>query len=214
MRLERLVLLALLLAGQAGALAADGPPTGREDFLKAVQSLRAGRFSSARRGLERALAADPSSVEARFYLGQCLYHLGRLDDAKLQLEQAARSEPAMPVTHYYLGRLAYDRRDLGGAFQELRLANSLDPGLPMVHYYLGLVYQAHAQPDAAVLEFERALQLQPDLARAAYDLAWIDFHSLGQRQAARTALQRAAAGKPGPVLAKKIRALKRALGNG
>jgi tetratricopeptide (TPR) repeat protein len=199
--------LALVLALLAAPLAGSNPHTGRSAFLKAVQDLRAGRLVSARRRLRIALAADPGSLETRFYLGECQYHLGQLEKARIQLERVAKAEPAMPATHYYLGRLAYDQGRLADAFGELRQANSLDASLPMVHYYLGLVYRSHAQPDAAALEFERALDLEPRLSLAAYDLAWIQFHDFGRTAAARAALKRAKAGTRNAQLRKKIRAL-------
>jgi tetratricopeptide (TPR) repeat protein len=197
------------------ATASDGatqdPAAGRQAFLRAVQDLRAGRMPAACAGLEQALAADPGSIEARFYYGQCLYHLGRLDAAALQLGQVARAEPAMPATHYYLGRLAYDRRRLAEAFEQLRQADSLDPGLPMVHYYLGLVYQAHAQPYAAQLEFGKALDLDPHLGLAAFSLAWVQFHSYGQAAAARASLRKALLANPDAALRHRIDELRKVL---
>ena len=162
--------LFILLSLSSLASAAKDP---RKGFLDALQALKAQRFSEAQPLLEAAVKADPKSVEATFYLGQCLYHEGRLDLAQQRLLKALAMEPTLPPALYYLGRIAYDQNKLSDAFEFLRQADQAAPDLVMVHYYLGLVYQRNQQHLPAELEFQRALELDPSLQKATQALKFL-----------------------------------------
>jgi tetratricopeptide (TPR) repeat protein len=89
-----------------------------------------GRFGKAREAARRALAADPSSVEARLRLGRLAWRLGEPDEARTQLQavvDAGSPTPLVFLAHLFLGGLAEDEGSLPGAVRSYETALTIVP---------------------------------------------------------------------------------------
>ena len=152
---------AFVLRSRAAQLATDGNCTAALpliDQAKAIDSagddsaaLMAGRcyistknFAAAKPALERAVAHDPSSGDARLALGIAKYHLGEKDAARADLEQAEKMLPNNPEAELYLGMILLEQENPAAAVNRLDRSRSLsgDTIEPASNYYAAL---AHAE---------------------------------------------------------------------
>ncbi|MFC5571267.1 tetratricopeptide repeat protein [Lysobacter yangpyeongensis] len=107
---------------------------------------------------ERAVAADPTRLDARINLGRLLHELERLDEAEIVYRDAfaiARSE-----------RNYSDRRDAA-----------------LLHFNLAVLLDDLERADEAIAEYEAALRIDPELADAHYNLALL-FEERGEAKQA------------------------------
>jgi Flp pilus assembly protein TadD len=112
---------------QAPALVEDAPTLGALD--RGLEFLEAGRPNTAKRHLERFVAAHPDRAEGLSALGVCLLELGRSDRALELLRRAAELEPEEPLHHWNVASACKQSERMGGCYLALRdyLGRS-DPG--------------------------------------------------------------------------------------
>lgn len=124
--------------------------------LSAESERRLGHPDTALDFAERALRADATFAEARFYLGLALLDLGRRSEAIAALEQLARSAPALPSEVYLnLGQAYLDDGRLPAAVATLTRGAELAPADRDLHIAL-----ARAQRlSGALVAAERQLTL-------------------------------------------------------
>jgi len=103
-------------------------------------ALARGEPALAARALERAVAWDPASADARALLGHALALLGRSDDARVHLEAAARQAPDSPLARSLLGLYYLRQGNLAAARPHLEAAYDLDPQNPAFALYLASLY--------------------------------------------------------------------------
>jgi TolA-binding protein len=91
-------------------------------FAAAMERYVRGDYAGAASGLRAAIGADPSSIEARFYLGVSELLAGRPAEAIRELERVTRGEdPAFAeAARYYLAKAHLARGDAAAARRELQ----------------------------------------------------------------------------------------------
>jgi tetratricopeptide (TPR) repeat protein len=101
-------------------------------------------FAAAKPALERAVAHDPHSGDARLALGVAKYHLGEKAAARADIEQAQKMLPNNPEAELYLGMILLEEERPAEAISRLDRSRSLngDTVEPASDYYAAL---AHAE---------------------------------------------------------------------
>lgn len=125
-------LIALALAARAQKEAAR---TGRPEFARLLHDTglaqaSGGHFEPAITAFRRALAYDPSFVEARESLAGALCSLGRFDEGIREFEAALQLRPGDAATLHLLGLARLEVRDAVGAERDLREAVRIAPNRP------------------------------------------------------------------------------------
>lgn len=141
-------------------------PTGPAAVALGLDLLQRGRLPEATTVLERAVAAAPGNVEARFLLANALAAGGELDQAIGHYRRVAALTPDRANAHVNLGNALYERGDLAGAASSLNRAQTLDPRDPEIPHNLGNVLVSAGRIEEAKECYRRALALRPDFASA------------------------------------------------
>ena len=113
-----------------------------------------------------ALAVDPSSAQAHYFLGGVLWTAGRADEARSELEQALALLPdrlanAKAVFHASLGLLLQQQGDLAGAEQHYSKALMFSEDNVLARNNLGVIYALRGDPRAALDSFLHLLRAVP-----------------------------------------------------
>ncbi|HDQ72078.1 MAG TPA: tetratricopeptide repeat protein [Chloroflexi bacterium] len=112
---------------------------------------------------EQALALNPESADAYYYLGRALSALGQEADALAALESAAALEPPVSPRRYLLRAEVYVARQAWeSALEAFGQAAVLSPDDPAPHYRMGwlLAHKLDA-PEAALPHWQWALRVDP-----------------------------------------------------
>ena len=136
------------------------------------------QFDQARAALTKALAQDPRTRRAHYYLGT----LALMSEGDVPLEEAIREfraelkhQPDDPIVNLRLGMALADARREGEALQPLGIAARLSPSAVALHH-LGRCQLAVGRADAAITSLRQALTLavgdeQSRVRRIHYHLA-------------------------------------------
>ena len=108
--------------------------------------------------LERAIAEDPSRVDARIDLGRLLHESRRLADAE-RVYREALSLTDDAVVHFNLGVLHEDMGRKADAVRDYEMALAADAQLADAHYNLALLCEALGRPKLAIRHMARYRQL-------------------------------------------------------
>jgi tetratricopeptide (TPR) repeat protein len=156
-----------------------------------------GRFSEALRERERAVAADPLSLQNNSSLGSNLYLIGRYRDAVPRFQLTLELDPHFPAAHSGLAwnylKMGMRREGIAALEESVRLSDSNTRTIAALGYAFGVAGRpAEAKAILQTLE-KRARQryISPVI------LAWVHA-GLGQRDAAFARLEQAyREGSPG-----------------
>ncbi len=156
------------LVGAARTLADDNPPQAVE-FAK------------------RALAINPSSIDAHLFLAQQAVDAGKFDDARQAIQQALAVNPSSLDAHALLAALAYveDKRSEFDA--EVGKTLAIAPKYGDVFRIAGELTAHNYRFDEAVALTWRALELDPDDPQTLADLG-LQLLRTGDEEGARQAL--------------------------
>jgi len=99
---------------------------------------------------QRAIAADPTRLDARINLGRLLHELERFEQAEQTYRDASAIGATEPLLFYNLGVLLDDLGRKTEAMQAYEAALKLDPQLADCHYNLALLYEELEQPKRAL----------------------------------------------------------------
>lgn len=121
------------------------------------------RFAEAKPVLERAVAHDANSGDARLALGVAKYHLGEKDSARGDLEAAQRMLPNNPEAELYLGMLLLEEERPADAINRLERSRSLhgDTFEPASNYYAALAQAEAGDTKRAEDSLRRVQELAP-----------------------------------------------------
>lgn len=126
-------------------------------------------FPRAKAAAERALALDPSTVEAVGALADiALYYEWDWTKAEECFQRALKLNPSLAIARYhYAWYLAlFDRLD--EAIAEHKRARDLDPLRPVHTAWLGGLYNYAGRHDEAIAEARKAMDLNPDYGPSYY----------------------------------------------
>jgi tetratricopeptide (TPR) repeat protein len=136
------------------------------DFAMAHEGLcfalyDAGRIPEALEACARALALDPSRVNARINHGTALLALGRPAEAKVELEIALARRPASPGALVNLGLACMVLGQPEEALASYRRAIEFDPDHAEAHNALGVALVRLGDPHGALPHLAEASRLAP-----------------------------------------------------
>ncbi|MGZ5034473.1 MAG: tetratricopeptide repeat protein [Usitatibacter sp.] len=127
-------------------LAFEGDPS--EGSLKVIAQAPA--LSQDEDAYRRAIAEDPSRLDARINLGLLLHEAGRLEDAEREYRGAIALQGDDALAHFNLGVVLEDLGRIEEAARSYAEAIRLDPELADGHYNLALLYKALGKPREAL----------------------------------------------------------------
>jgi tetratricopeptide (TPR) repeat protein len=120
------------------------------------------REAAAQGFFDRALAADPSNLEALLGRGNLLMLQKQWEAAEEVLTRAIAAQPDYPFSSIDRARARRALKDYSGAVQDLSRAISLDPQYPWSYIDRGRLYLLQSQGAEARADFSMAIRLDPD----------------------------------------------------
>jgi predicted O-linked N-acetylglucosamine transferase (SPINDLY family) len=121
-----------------------------------------GRVTEAQAALERALAIDPQSVEARAALSDLLAERGELGGAARELQALLERRPDWADAQYNYGCILRNLMRVAEAESALRRAVALEPRHAAAYRMLGSVLLGQGRTDEALELYRSARALCPD----------------------------------------------------
>lgn len=142
------------------ALTADDPNIVRERLKLLVQ---AGRLDEADKGVEAALAKNPTAVDLLAFAALVDMNRNRWDEAVRRLQQALELEPKNQTAQYHMAmlRLRQPQPDTEAAIRILTAVRDQNPENIDARFLLAEAYQRRNDVDNASRELEAALQRMP-----------------------------------------------------
>ncbi len=171
-----------------------GPALGRVRETQGRVELLVGRPEAAEREFERALAAQPASVEAQLGLAQALDAKQEDRLAEVAYRRAVELQPGWWSTHSHLGVFFLRHGRFEEAAQSLREAIRLSPDNTRAIDNLAISYHYLGRYEEAVQEYERSIAIRPT-SETLSNLGTLQFES-GAFAAAAAAYRRAVAMQP------------------
>lgn len=165
-------------------------------LLRAVIAIESGAPNAAVELLDRLIAADPESSQARVTLGHALLDLDRTDEALRAFREAIRHQPDIAAAHNGLG-LAFQRLgQSAAALAAHQRAVTLQADYAEAWTNLGNVFWSLGQPDKAMAAHREALTRRPDYAIAYANLGTV-LRAAGRLSEAIAAYRETVARAPG-----------------
>ena len=175
--------LALAAGNEAEAKAAlEQALVERSDFalgaiLYGDLAAEKGRLETAVSFYNRALAAQPERIDARFALGSVLYRLGREKDPKYYsaaleaFRLVAEADPKSPTGWSHMGLVLSTMGRVADAESMYRRAIEKDPEDPFLYDGLASVYARQDKNEPAEENWRHAMALNPGYGPAVIELA-------------------------------------------
>jgi non-specific serine/threonine protein kinase len=188
----------LALADAAGRKALElDPESAASHTARGVTLSIAKQYAEARQEFEKAIKAEPTLFEPRYFYGRACLAEGRLEDAARLLEEASQLRPedfqAPLVGGSVLAGLGKTAESIAAYRRGVRAAEEhlkLYPDAPRA-LYLGAVAMVHLGERERALEWvRRALAVDPDEALTLYNVACV-YSTLGRTDEAIDTLTRA-----------------------
>jgi tetratricopeptide (TPR) repeat protein len=133
-------------------------------------------ISEARELYERALASEPTRLEALNGLGNALTQLQHFEEAEGYYRDAMRVNPKAPEAYNNLGNLLFRWHRFAEAADMFAQALSLDPNYAHAHNNMGNALQELGRFEEAEASYRTALSLNPRYARAMFNLGALLSH--------------------------------------
>jgi tetratricopeptide (TPR) repeat protein len=157
---------------------------------RAIASIKAGDYRSAKAALEQALRKNPKDGTASYYMGVALENLGDKAGAEQKYKDAMENAPDLAEAAVNLGALYLDQSKWDDAIavtQKGLLKRTEDPAL---HANMAVALRGKGDKEGAAAEYERAVKVvgdNPDL-RFAYGSLLLE---MGNKAKAATELKAA-----------------------
>lgn len=137
----------------------------REDWFERGVALESEDRDAALQAYSKAIAADPSRLDAHINLGRLLHEAGRLSEAERAYREAMKACGSNPVLLYNFGVLLDDMDRKPEAIEAYESALRSDPGFADCHYNLALLYEELDKPKEAIrhmAQYRRLVGTRPD----------------------------------------------------
>jgi tetratricopeptide (TPR) repeat protein len=159
-------------------------PDATAQIQAAQRQFNSGSYSAAISTLQAAVAQNPSSAEAYYWLGRCYYELKDYDNAITAGEKSVSLDPKNSTFHEWLGRIYGGKADRDRSFsyarkvkKEFETAVQLNPAniaarRDLEDYEIQAPWVVGGNKDDAKAQMDAIVALDPaegDLARAMYD---------------------------------------------
>ena len=118
--------------------------------------------ASASRAAERALAADPQSIDVNVTLGELRRETGRHKESIDAFTSVLSQQPGNAEAVLGLAETYKAAGDFAGAEEQYKRAIALQPNYWGGYNKLGAFYYARGRYDDAIAQFQRVIQLVPD----------------------------------------------------
>lgn len=136
--------------GSLSVIESERAPTAAEDWFDRGVALEGEDREAALQAYERAVAADPTCLDAHINRGRLLHEAGRFAQAEDAYREAMATCGSNPVLLYNLGVLLDDMERKPEAMEAYRAALRGDPGLADCHYNLALLCEELDKPKEAI----------------------------------------------------------------
>ncbi len=122
---------------------------------------RKGEYDKAIEEYEKALALNPTHVEAHNNLGNAYLSKGKYDKAIEEYEKALAGNPSLVEAHNNMGNAYARKGEFDKAIEAFEKALVSNPTHVEAHNNLGNAYMIKGKYDKAIEEYEKALALNP-----------------------------------------------------
>ncbi len=150
-------------------------PTADDLKLIALDYVLLSDYDRAGHYLEESLAADPTSIEARYHLGRVRYEQNRFDLAIAAFQEVLRRDPGNVKAEDNLGLSLEAKNEVDSAVIAYRTAIKLDEALPLhseqPYLNLGTLLVKSGRTEDAVQLLTRACAIAPSSGKAHYQMA-------------------------------------------
>ncbi len=143
------------------ALRIDAGAVEAHTLLGIILASRGNANSEAADALSQAIALNPNSVDAQFYLGRVQYALKDYGGSVKSLRAATRLNPAHSEARFFLGTVLELAGDSNAAMLEYQELAKRDPNSVMGQLGLGVLLVKQGKLDEALGPLSRAVSLDP-----------------------------------------------------
>jgi tetratricopeptide (TPR) repeat protein len=136
---------------------------------RAIASIKANDFKSAKGALEQALAKNPKNGTASYYLGVALENLGDKPGAEQKYKDAMSNAPDLVEAAINLGALYLDQSKWDDAVAVTQKGLAKRPDDPALHANMAMALRGKGDKEGAAVEYEKAVKVvgdNPDLRYA------------------------------------------------
>lgn len=152
------------------ALRLDAGAAAAHTLLGIILASRGGADMEAGEALSQAIALDPASFDAQFYLGRVQYALRDFSSAAKSLRAAVNLNQKHPEARFFLGTTLEAAGESDAALIEYQRLVEIDPNSAIGQVGLGALQVKQGKIDEAITILRRALSLDPKIFEAHWAL--------------------------------------------
>ncbi len=138
---------------------------------------------------EKAVKANPDSINYRYALGSLYWKQIRYDDATREFTEILKREPNEPRASFNLGDIYLTNGDAARAVPLLEISAKKFPDEFDTRFALGRAYSTVKKYPQAITELEAAVKLRPEIAEGFYQLG-LALQKNGRREEAKIAFKK------------------------
>jgi tetratricopeptide (TPR) repeat protein len=164
-------------------IATNQTPT--QDFVALGQKkLRQQNYQDAIALFNRALAANPSNLNAYYSRGAAFFSLQDYAAAINNFDRLLNVSPNYPLAYFYRGYIRAAKQDYSGAIADYNRAIELNANFDPAYTNRGFAYAKLGDTQSAIADYNRAIELNPESAAAYYNRGLAFGRDLGDYQQA------------------------------
>jgi cytochrome c-type biogenesis protein CcmH/NrfG len=122
---------------------------------------QAGKWGSAAKELEQAIAINPNNAQIQANLAKCFANAKRLDDANTYYANALRLDPGLISAHVGIGKVFARTGEMDRAIEHFETAVGISPNHDEALVCLGSAMAMQGNAQAAATHFQAALKVNP-----------------------------------------------------